>query len=265
MMRFGVIADVHANAHALDAALTFLSTQDVERYLCVGDLVGYGPMPNECVRRVLRLPGSCIAGNHDLIALGRLSDDRCIPLAKNSLRWTRHVLDEDVRELLAALPLAATVDGIALRHGSFSDPQEYVVTEPQVRACLDELEQSTETARILVLGHSHRPMAVSRRPGALLRARTGEVALSSDEPILLNPGAVGQSRTRDPRARVMVLDTTARVASFHALEYDVEGCRRALQERGLPPGSCHLRPSPWAGVAKALGRARRVVGARSRR
>ena len=264
-MRYGVIADVHANAHALDAALAFLTTQDVESYLCAGDLVGYGPMPNECVRRVLGLPGRCIAGNHDLIVLGRLSDDRCIPLAKASLRWTRQVLDDDVRTLLAGLPLGAAVDGIALRHGSVSDSQEYVITDPQVHACLDELEQTSGTTRTLVLGHSHRPMAVARRRGALLRADTGEIALPPDEPILLNPGAVGQSRTRDPRARLMVLDTTERVASFHAVEYDVDGCRRALEERGLPPGSCHLRPSAWTVVAKGVRRARRLAPRRSGR
>ena len=82
-MRFGVIADVHANLHALDAALAFLSDQDVDAYLCAGDLVGYGPFPNECVRRVRDLPGRCVAGNHDLIVLDRLSDERCVPLARD--------------------------------------------------------------------------------------------------------------------------------------------------------------------------------------
>src|SRR3954447_24462817 len=88
LMRFAVISDVHANLHALDAALAFLATQDVDGYLCAGDLVGYGPFPNECVRRVAALGGPCVAGNHDLIAIGRLSDERCIPLAQASLRWT---------------------------------------------------------------------------------------------------------------------------------------------------------------------------------
>jgi predicted phosphodiesterase len=253
-MRYGVIADVHANVHALDAALAFLSTHDLDGYLCAGDLVGYGPMPNECVRRVLALPGCCVAGNHDLIALGRLSDERCIPLAKASLRWTSGVLDEDVRALLADLPTGATVDDIALRHGSITDPQEYVVTEMQARSCLDELERVTPAASILVVGHTHRPMAVSRRRGVLLRSGLGEIDLPTDGSVLLNPGAVGQSRTADPRVRVMVLDTSARVASFHALDYDVAGCEQALRERGLPPGSCHLRRSRWADAAGLVTR-----------
>jgi predicted phosphodiesterase len=253
-VRIGVPADIHANAHALDAVLAFLSTQAVDRYVCAGDLVGYGPMPNECVRRVLELPGGCVAGNHDLIALGRLSDERCIPLAKTSLRWTCEELEDDVRVLLGNLPLGATIDGIALRHGSLADPQEYVVTEDQARACLDELEATLPAAHILVVGHTHRPLAVSRRRGTLLRSGTGRVDLPPDEPILLNPGAVGQSRTADPRARVVVLDTVTRAASFHALDYDVEGCRRALRQRGLPSSSCHLRRPRLAQVAAAVRR-----------
>lgn len=253
-MRYGVIADVHGNAHALDAVLAFLSTQDVDAYLCAGDLVGYGPRPNECVRRVLALEGHAVAGNHDLIALGRLGDERCIPLARASLRWTRAVLDDDVRSLLASLSLAVTVDGIALRHGSVADPQEYVTTEPQAQACLEQLARAEPAASILVVGHTHRPMAVSRRHGGLLRSATGDVELPPDDLVLLNPGAVGQSRTADPRARVMVIDTRARVADFHAVDYDVAGCRRALRERGLPAQSCHLRRSRRSVAARLVSR-----------
>jgi predicted phosphodiesterase len=260
-MRYGVIADVHGNAHALDAVLAFLSTQEVDGYLCAGDLVGYGPMPNECVRQVLALPGRCVAGNHDLIALGRLGDERCIPLARASLRWTHEVLAEDARAGLAALPLADDAGGVALRHGSISDPQAYVVTDAEADACLAELERAVPTAEILVLGHTHRPLAYSRGRGALLRSGVGDVALPGDEPVLLNAGAVGQSRTADPRARVMLVDTAARIASFRAVSYDVDACRRALRQNGLPERSCHLRPTVRA---MAGARLRRVLRGRGR-
>jgi predicted phosphodiesterase len=252
--RYGVISDIHANLHALEAALEFLSTQELDGYLCAGDLVGYGPLPNECVRRVLDLPAVCVAGNHDLIALGRLSDERCIALARDSLRWTRSVLDDDVRERLAALPLSAAVGEVALHHGSPGDPQEYVVSDAEAFACLDALERTSPRARILILGHTHRPMAIGRRRGSLLRGGTGSVSLEPDEPMLLNPGAVGQSRDRDPRARVMILDLEQRVATFHALDYDVAGCQQALRERALPPDACHVPRSRIREVAGALRR-----------
>jgi predicted phosphodiesterase len=260
MTRLGVISDVHANLHALDAALDFLSTQELDGYLCAGDLVGYGAFPNECVRRVHALPGLCVAGNHDLIALGRLGDERCAPLARASLRWTRTALDDEARGMLAGLPLGVEQHGVALRHGSVTDPTEYVLTADRARACLDELPAVVPGADILVLGHTHRAMAVGRRRGLLLHEAAGEVALEPGEPVVLNAGAVGQSRSRDPRARVMVLDLTHRVASFHALHYDVRACRRALRDRGLPEGSCQLPPSRWeeavVAVKRQVGRVR---------
>ena len=88
-MRYGVLADIHGNLHALRAALGALGREGVDRYLIAGDLVGYGPNPNECVELVAGLDAVCVAGNHDLIALDRLSDERCPELARQSLRWTR--------------------------------------------------------------------------------------------------------------------------------------------------------------------------------
>jgi predicted phosphodiesterase len=251
-MRYGVIADVHANLHALDAALAFLSAQEVDAYLCAGDLVGYGAQPNECVRRVLALPGRCVAGNHDLIVGERLGSEGCSRLAQASLSWTRRVLDDDVRALLAELPLDARVGEIALHHGSVADPSEYVRTESQALECLDTLQRVHPGATILILGHTHRPLAVSKRRGSLLGRAPGTVELPADEPIVLNPGAVGQSRSGDVRARALVVDLDARVATFHAVSYDVDGCRQALRDRGLPPESCHLPRSRWDELADVL-------------
>jgi predicted phosphodiesterase len=247
-MRYGVIADVHANLHALDATLGFLATQDVDEYLCAGDLVGYGPLPNESVRRVLDLGGPCVAGNHDLMAVGRLSDERCIPLARDILRWTRGVLDNSVRALLAGLPLIERRDDLLLCHGWLDDPQRYVVGAQQAIARLRE----SPAAGIVIAGHTHRPMAVGARSGTLLQGAAGTVRLPEGEPVLLNPGAVGQSRSSDPSARVMVVDTAARTAAFHALPYDMAACREALRERGLPPSACHLRPSRLRRVQTAV-------------
>jgi predicted phosphodiesterase len=253
-MRFGVISDVHANLHALEAALAFLSAHEVDGYLCGGDLVGYGPMPNECVRRVCDLPATTVAGNHDLIALGVLGDERCDQRARESLRWTRAVLQDDTRALLSALPREVYVEGVAVHHGSPTDVQEYVRSEAQAQAALNEVAPRRPDAPILVLGHTHHAMAVGRQRGTLLRGGTGTVRLTPGERILLNPGSVGQSRTRDARARVMVLDLADRSAAFHAVAYDTAGCREALRERGLAPDSCHPWRSRWGTVLHAVHR-----------
>jgi predicted phosphodiesterase len=246
LMRYGVLSDVHGNLHALETALEFLRLQAVDGYLCAGDLVGYGPYPTACVHRVLELADVCVAGNHDLIALGRLGDDRCIRLARESLRWTREALSDDARRRLAALPLEAeTRAGVFVTHGTLGDPQHYVDDPAAAREALSRLEAAGVAARVMVVGHTHRPMAFAQHGGPLPVDATGTVALPSSGRVLLNPGAVGQSRDRLVCARIMVLDLDIGTATFHALRYDDRACRRALAERGLPPGSCHLVRPPW--------------------
>jgi len=239
-MRYAVLADIHANLPALRAALEACRRRGVDGYVVAGDLVGYGPEPNACVDVVASLDAVCVAGNHDLMALGRLSDERCIPLARESLAWTRRVLREDVRAFLAGLPgRAEAPGGVTVAHGSLDDPQRYV------RRRHDAAEQLGQLApggglRVLVLGHTHIPLAYT--PSGPRPAR-GVVRLAADAVALLNPGAVGQSRELRARARALILDLDRRSAEFLRVPYDVAACERALTAAGLSPRSCHLRPS----------------------
>jgi putative phosphoesterase len=235
-MRYGVIADVHGNLAALEAVLARL--EGVDAFVCAGDLVGYGPQPNECIERVAALPGLvCVAGNHDLIALGRLGTDRCIPLARQTLAWTARELFPSSRDFLAALPLEARLEpSILLAHGSPGDPQEYVRTPERAEELIGALDGD-----VLVLGHTHEPWDFEHGGKRLL-----------------NPGSVGQSRSRDPRARALILDLAPLRAEFLTVDYDAEATRRALRERGLPENACHLRPRSWL-RRKAGGAARRVL------
>lgn len=239
-MRYGVLADIHGNLHALRAVLAETERHGVDRHLVAGDLVGYGGEPNECVEVVAGLDGVCVAGNHDLIALGRLSDERCIQLARDSLAWTRSVLSEDARAFLERLPLRASVaGGVEVAHGSLTDPAEYVTDRRRAREQLDTV--AADGAHLLILGHTHQPWAFAKGDGT--RPARGAVRLDAGEPMLLNPGAVGQSRQLRARARYLVLDLDERTAHFGAVRYDIDGARAAVERAGLSPRSVHLRPS----------------------
>lgn len=264
-MRYGLISDVHANAHALDAVLAFAQSEEIDAWLCAGDLVGYGAFPDECVARVDALGGTCVAGNHDLIALGRLSDDRCIPLAQASLSWTRSAMSADTAAWLAALPADAELDGgsIVMAHGALGDPQHYVETPRAAAAQLEVLAAARPPARVLIVGHTHRALAVDERGRTLLADDVGTVKLPANGRVLVNPGAVGQSRERGIAARMAVLDTARGEITFHAVGYDVEAARAALRERGLSDGGVHLRPRPpWR---RAATKVRRRAGRLARR
>ena len=251
-MRYALLADVHGNLAALQAVLAEVRRRGVDGYLVAGDLVGYGPEPNACVELVAGLGAVCVAGNHDLIALDRLSDERCIELARASLRWTRDVLRDDTRAYLARLGLRAEAPGgVVIAHGSLDDPQCYVDSAVAGMGQLRRLAAERPGARALVLGHTHVPLACTlagrHRPRRAF-------ALPREGPALLNPGAVGQSRDLRARARFAILDLERGSVTFDAIPYDVEACHAALSRAGLAPSSCHLRPSPARAFARLLRR-----------
>jgi predicted phosphodiesterase len=259
-MRYGVISDVHGNANALEAVLRALDRASVDRLICPGDLVGYGPRPNECVARIAALDPIAVAGNHDLMALGRLPSDGLGTLPRRTLHWTRTVLDDPAREYLGALPLtASTGDGVVVAHGSLDDPTEYVhdcaAGAAQLRLVRERERGHGARAAVLLLGHTHRPLACGAREA---RAE-GDVELSKERPSLLNAGSVGQSRERRPLARALVLDLGRGVATFLAVEYDADATRRELRKAGLPPYACHLAPGRLARWRRRL--AARVAAA----
>ena len=259
-MRYGVIADVHGNLHALEAVLAALRRAGAERYICAGDLVGYGPLPNECVRAVAELDPVCVAGNHDLIALGRLPDDGTIALARDTLRWTRERLADDVVAYLEALPLSAVAgDGVVVAHGSLDEPRSYVLDADRAERELERLSAVDASARMLLLGHTHRALAFRVDAEGAEQLRPDRVALSPDARFLLNPGSVGQSRELRVRSRCMVLDLDRGQADFLAVSYDTAACRAALRRSGLPPRAYHLGPSPIRAAGRLAKRALRRI------
>ena len=235
-MQLGVVADVHANLPALETALEALAGADA--LVCAGDLVGYGPKPNECVA-VLREAGAlCVAGNHDLMAIADEPIEVGDRLVSTTMRYTRAAIDDATRAFLAELPGARTVaEEVVVAHGALGDPWRYVRDS---HAALVELER-LEDGRLLVLGHTHRPLAVADDGSEA----APDVVVLGDRRWVLNPGSVGQSREREAHVRVLVLDLAARTARFRALPYDVERARDDLRRAGLPVEALHRHPRSW--------------------
>ena len=200
---------------------------------CLGDLVGYGPRPNPCCSTVREGASLCLAGNHDLGVLGRLDLADFAPDAVASAEWTRGVLKPDARSYLESLSPTAQREDVELFHASPRDPVwDYVLS-------LEAIEASFELTRapLILVGHSHVPLAVALAEGALaggLAPEGTEAELAPDARLLLNPGSVGQPRDGDPRAAWLFLDFEARRASFRRVAYPVERTQEEIRERGLP-------------------------------
>jgi diadenosine tetraphosphatase ApaH/serine/threonine PP2A family protein phosphatase len=231
-MRVAVVSDIHSNLHALEAVLAAIDEEAPDELWCLGDLVGYGPRPNECCARVAERADVCLAGNHDLAVRGTIDLDEFGGDAAIAASWTREVLDWEAKELLDRLEPTGAAHGVALYHGSARDPiWEYVLSDEGAVATL-ELADSP----LVLVGHSHVALRVVQSNGDL----DGGVAPAGTEidvggvRALLNPGSVGQPRDGDPRAAYLLLDLDVQHASFRRVPYDVERTQREMRDAGLP-------------------------------
>ena len=230
-MRIAVLSDVHANLHALEAVLCELDAGGVDQLWFLGDLVGYGPKPNECTALLQERAAICLAGNHDLVVLGKIPIAAFAGEAAAAARWTQAVLDEPARAFLDALQPSASVPGAGLFHGSPRDPVwEYVLTDDAAEAAFALTEEP-----IVLVGHSHVALEIS--DGDDLRG--GQAPAATELELgrlrrLLNPGSVGQPRDGDPRASWLEIDNDARRATFRRTDYPVELTQAEMREVGLP-------------------------------
>ncbi len=231
-MRVAVVSDIHSNLHALEAVLAAIEAEAPDELWCLGDLVGYGPRPNECCGAIAERADVCLAGNHDLAVRGTIDLEEFGGEAEVAARWTRDVLEPQAQELLDRLEPAGAAHGVALYHASARDPiWEYVLSDETALATL-ELTDS----QLVLVGHSHVALRVVQSEDEL----EGGVAPAGTElefggaRALLNPGSVGQPRDGDPRAAYLLLDLDARHATFSRVEYDVERTQREMREAGLP-------------------------------
>ena len=232
-MRVAVISDIHANLPALEAVLAELDAERPDEVWCLGDLVGYGPHPNEVVAAVRERADVCLAGNHDLGVLGKIGLEWFGGDAGEAARWTQGVLAEEARAYLAALEPQGSRAGIGLYHGSPRDPVwEYVLDGWSAARGLEAAPE-----RHVLVGHSHVALQIAvaddgSQSGGLAPPGT-EVPLDEISR-LLNPGSVGQPRDGDPRAAWLVLDTDARTATFRRTEYPVDRTQADARAAGLP-------------------------------
>ena len=231
-MRVAVVSDIHSNLHALEAVLAAIEAEAPDELWCLGDLVGYGPRPNECCAAIAERADVCLAGNHDLAVQGTLDLEEFGGEAAVAARWTREVLTPEAQALLDRLEPQGSAHGVALYHGSARDPVwEYVLNDEAALATL-ELADSP----LVLVGHSHVALKVVQTGDELeggVAAADTELELGGVR-ALLNPGSVGQPRDSDPRAAYLLLDLDAQNASFRRVEYDIERTQSEMRDAGLP-------------------------------
>jgi predicted phosphodiesterase len=231
-MRILVISDIHANLTALEAVLS--EAGEIDAAWCLGDLVGYGPDPNDCVFRVKELPNLvCILGNHDAAVLNQIDIDSFNPEARLAISWTQSVLFDGSLAFLRKLPEKANIDCVTLAHGSPRQPVwEYLLDTSTATRNFDYFDTS-----YCFVGHTHMPVIYQ-----LAQARR-RVQLSIPEPntsialqprSILNPGSVGQPRDRDVRAAYAIYDSENETWHYRRVSYDIVAVQDRMKAAELP-------------------------------
>jgi predicted phosphodiesterase len=238
-MRILVLSDIHANATALAAALEAAKDR-WDRAVCLGDIVGYGPDPNEVASTVRELCVHTIRGNHDKAATELMDTHDFNPVAKAAVDWTRSQLSPENLKWLSELPPGPLeTDGVVLVHGAFQDEDEYVFTPAQA---LEGLLDST--ASITFFGHTHHQGgfsysdANSRLEVLSIHPRPTEslapLRLEPRSRYLLNPGSIGQPRDADPRAAFAIADLEHQLVEFWRVPYDISAVQARMRAAQLP-------------------------------
>jgi predicted phosphodiesterase len=235
-MTYGIISDIHANLEAFEVVLAEL--REVDAFICLGDIVGYGPDPVPCLHRLRQLPNlTCIVGNHDLAAIGKYDISWFNPFARQAIEWTVEQLSSDDADFLASLPETVAQVGnlrACLVHGSWVEPMGYIT----------DVSEAMDSFRLMpgdlsFIGHTHIAEYYANRAGTQFCAQTplwsgGAISLDPEVRYLINPGAIGQPRDGNPAASFGLYHPDAKSVEVRRVPYHVEAVQERMRAVGLP-------------------------------
>lgn len=234
-MKYGVLGDIHSNLTALRAVLERCRSHRVDRLLSVGDVVGYGAAPSECIELLRESAVRVVKGNHDAACIHEMDLGYFNTYARAAVLWTRAQLSREESAWLARLPLTLDLEDCSVAHGTYHRPErfDYVQGESDADASLDRMP-----TQVCFVGHSHVPISLVRLeddPLRTARAEGSDVDLSDVRRALINVGSVGQPRDDDPRAAYAIFDSEEQRVVIERVRYDIDIEARRIRAAGLPP------------------------------
>jgi diadenosine tetraphosphatase ApaH/serine/threonine PP2A family protein phosphatase len=242
-MRILIISDIHANLTALEAVLT--DAGEVDAVWCLGDLVGYGPDPNECVQRIKNLPNLvCLIGNHDAAAAGIIEIASFNNEARIAILWTQSVLSQSNIEYLRRLSAHTVVDSVSLAHGSPRLPiWEYLLDTRTASQNFDHFETP-----FCFVGHSHLPVMFQMEGEdhyAKLSIPEINSCIEMTPRAIFNPGSVGQPRDHDPRAAYAIFNPDDLTWFYQRVAYDIPTVQARMRGVNLPQRHIQRLSAGW--------------------
>jgi predicted phosphodiesterase len=229
-MKFAIIADIHANLEAFRVVLDDAQKQRCTHYACIGDVVGYGANPRECLELVRKMGMPCVKGNHDEYCSINEHLDGFNPAAAEAVQWTRKQLSEDDCQWLRDLKYVRMVTTFTLVHATLDGPQRWGYVFDKLAAAASFPYQNTP---VCFFGHTHVPVAFIR--DSMVRGGTySKFKIEAGKKYFINVGAVGQPRDGNPKSAYVVYDTTEQTVELRRLDYDIATAQKKIREAGLP-------------------------------
>jgi predicted phosphodiesterase len=230
-MKYAVIADIHGNLDALDVVLADAREQKCTHYCCVGDIVGYGAYPKQCLDIVRKMNMPCVKGNHDEYCSSEEELDGFNPHAAEAVLWTRKQLSDDDRRWLRELKYIRLVASFAMVHATLDQPDRWGYVFDKLMAAASFTYQNTS---VCFFGHTHVPVAFIR--DAVVRGGTySKFKVEAGRKYFVNVGSVGQPRDNNPKAAYVIYDLNEGSIELRRLDYDIAKAQRAILDAGLPP------------------------------
>ena len=235
-MRFGLISDIHSNLEALQAVIKDCKDQGVREYYCIGDVVGYGANPKECIELVQQLNAVCVAGNHDWAVTGKVDTTYFNPVAKAAVEWTQTILPKQHLDYLNNLDLVFKHKDFMMVHGTLNNPGSFIY--------LLDLEQSIDTfylmdRNVCFIGHTHVPQVFQLEGEHICYIGSLRVELKPQNKYVVNIGSIGQPRDGNPLAAYGIYEPNLQRVEIRRIPYDVKTAQKKILEAGLPEFLAH--------------------------
>ncbi len=230
-MRYGIFSDVHSNLEAFTAVIDAYKKERIDKYICLGDIVGYAANPRECIELTKELADVIIAGNHDWAVAGRFNTSYFNMNAKKSIFWTRDALDGQEKDFLGSLNLTFENQDFCLVHSELTKPYDfgYIFNLDIAKNNFNILSK-----KFLFVGHSHYPGVFIEKDEGIVFSKDSKIKLSSRHSYIINVGSVGQPRDFDSRACYCVFDSDEKQLQIKRIEYDIGLAQDKIIKANLP-------------------------------
>lgn len=231
-MKLAIISDIHANIEALDAVLKSIDSNGAEKIIFLGDVVGYGCNPNECIKKISKYCDIKLIGNHDYALMGLESTDTFNQAAKSSMQWTRDRVKNRNIELMSDFEMETSFLDFHLVHSSpgLASHWFYILDTEQAAGSFKAFSQ-----KVCFVGHSHIPAIFRKdKENKVIHLFQNQITLEDDYQYIINVGSVGQPRDGDPRACYLMADTESVSLAYHRIEYDIQKTQSKMKKENMP-------------------------------